>query len=125
MDTHEEAAATTMVPYTTRTILTYALVLGGLSLLFSFGMLYLQVANQEEHIAGTVVSVATSSLVITDARGATTTILLTPETRAKDIMPLESLPVGTPVMSVGRFVAPHTLEAEGIRTFSKPDKKRP
>lgn len=106
-------------PYSIHTILLYGGLLALASIALSFAMFWFQVEKPEDHVTGTVVSVGTDSLVITDVRGATTTILLTPDTKKADIEPLAELPIGTRVISRGVFIDRDTFEAEGIRKFQK------
>jgi hypothetical protein len=109
------------IPYPKRTIIITAFLTALFSVAFSGAILWYQADKSEEPIVGSVVSVEMSQIVIKGARGNLTTIVITPETKIRDISPLSTLATGTPVMAIGTFSDKDTFIAEGIRKF---DKKR-
>lgn len=114
-----EPASPVNEPYNLRSIFLYGGALALLSITVSFAMFWFQAEKPGDHLTGKVVSVEESSLVVADVRGATTTILLTPNTKKANIEPISELLIGTRVISRGVFLNKNTFEAEGIRKFQK------
>jgi hypothetical protein len=114
-----ESAPQPHQPYSVSSIVLYGGVLALASIALSFAMFWFQAEKPDDHLTGKVVSIGTDSLVVTDVRGATTTILLTPDTKKADIEPLADLPIGTRIISRGVFIDQDTFEADGIRKFQK------
>jgi hypothetical protein len=108
-------------PYSFKMIVLFAFGAALCSLFVSISMLWYQAQESVDHITGRVVSVEERAIVVVSARGATTTLLITPETKIGDISPLSELRMGTPVMAAGQFIDRTTFEANGIRRFNKPE----
>ena len=106
-------------PYPLRTIVLVGVGAALCSFLFTLTMFWIQQTEPTDHIAGEVVSVTSDTITIKNARGATTTILLSPDTKIGDIDPLSSLATRTPIMAGGTFITERSFAADGVRMFHK------
>lgn len=92
------------------------------SLLFSLGMFAWQIANDTEQLSGKVVSVATSSFSIIDARGRSTVVLVMPTTeirgRTTVVVP------GQFVHTFGRKQESGEFESESIQIVERRPRDR-
>lgn len=82
-----------------------------------------QFRSDIERISGTVLVVEEGTITIRDAHGATTTIIVTTDTRLRDLeRPLsQHLTPGTYLYSAGTYNDNHTFTAYGIRRIDTQD----
>lgn len=110
---------TEVVPHHPYTILKGAFVVMAISLIISGGIWWWQLTHRDTHIAGNLVATSTDSLIIMDARGSTTTVLITNTKHPKNTPDPTTLAPGTPLIVRGQFIDDATFEAAGIRPVGR------
>jgi len=101
-------------PHSIKTILLVGLALAVCSTTFTLALLWIKSEHKEVHLSGEIINITDDYFVIASARGATTTVMITPQTKFKKNKNRDDFSLATQVMVVGTFNEPVILVAKSI-----------
>lgn len=83
--------------------------------LISLAMLFIQVHSSADQISGKITSINQNEIIIVDAQGATTSLMINTDTKIREST--SQLSPGTYIHSIGTKTSDNTFQSRGIRVI--------